>query len=232
MQAGPGGVPDPATVQNFAQGSSTPVDLEFDAPGQLYYADIAGGEIKRINFTTAGNQPPTALAQADPQGGDVPLTVDFDATGSSDPNPGDTLTYKWDLDGDGQLDDSTAAQPSFTYNAAGVYTVTLEVTDTGVGLGHGHRHDQRRQRPADGEHRRPHLRDDVARRSDDQLLRVRLGSRGRCAAGVSARLVADTAPLLDADRLPRASTSRTSRTLPAAPSPLRTTSTRLTWSCA
>ena len=132
MQAGPGGVPDPATVQNFAQGSSTPVDLEFDASGQLYYADIANGEIKRINFTTAGNLPPTALAQADPQGGPVPLTVDFDATGSSDPNPGDTLTYKWDLDGDGQLDDSTVAQPSFTYNTAGVYTVTLEVTDTGA----------------------------------------------------------------------------------------------------
>ena len=132
MRAGPGGVPDPSTVQNFAQGSPTPVDLEFDGSGQLYYADITGDSIKRINFTTAGNTPPTALAQADPQSGPVPLTVDFDATGSSDPNPGDTLTYRWDLDGDGQLDDSTAAQPSFTYNTAGVYTVTLEVTVTGL----------------------------------------------------------------------------------------------------
>ena len=134
----------------------------------------------------------------------MPLTVDFDATGSSDPNPGDTLTYRWDLDGDGQLDDSTVAEPSFTYNTAGVYTVTLEVTDTGRGLRHRHGDDQRRQRPADGEHRCPHLRDDVARRPDDQLLRVRLGSRGRDAAGVGARLVADHAPLLDADRVPRA----------------------------
>ena len=122
-------MPDPATVQNFAQGSSTPVDLEFDASGQLYYADIANGEIKRI-FTTAGNLPP-ALAQADPQGGPVPLTVDFDATGSSDPNLGDTLTYKWDLDGDGQLDDSTVAQPSSPTTPPGC-TVTLEVTDTGM----------------------------------------------------------------------------------------------------
>jgi PKD repeat protein len=131
MQAGAGGVPNPATVQNFAQGSPTPVDLEFDAAGQLYYVDIAGDEIMRINFTTAGNQPPTAVAQASPQGGDVPLTVDFDASGSSDPDPGDQLTYRWDLDGDGQLDDSTAQQPSFTYEAEGVYTVTLEVTDSG-----------------------------------------------------------------------------------------------------
>ncbi|MGH2979230.1 MAG: DUF7594 domain-containing protein [Solirubrobacterales bacterium] len=132
MRPGAGGVPDPATVQNFAQGSPTPVDLEFDSSGQLYYVDIAGDSIKRINFTTAGNQPPTAVAQATPQGGDVPLTVDFDATESSDPNPGDTLTYRWDLDGDGQLDDSTAAQPSFTYDVEGVYTVTLEVTDSGA----------------------------------------------------------------------------------------------------
>ena len=129
MQAGPGGVPNPATVANFAQGSSAPVDLEFGPTGELYYADIIGDSIKRINFTAAGNQPPTALATANPQGGDVPLTVLFDGTGSTDPDAGDTLTYKWDLDGDGQLDDSTAAEPSFEYTVAGVYTVTLEVTD-------------------------------------------------------------------------------------------------------
>jgi glucose/arabinose dehydrogenase/PKD repeat protein len=131
MQAGPGGVPNPATVQNFAQSSPTPVDLEFGPTGELYYADITGGAIKKISFTTAGNQQPTALAEATPQGGAVPLDVQFDGTGSTDPDLGDTLTYKWDLDGDGQLDDSVAAQPSFTYTTAGVYTVTLEVTDTG-----------------------------------------------------------------------------------------------------
>ena len=43
---------------------------------------------------------------------------------------GDTLTYAWDLDGDSLLDDSTAAQPAFTYTTAGTYTVTLKVTDT------------------------------------------------------------------------------------------------------
>jgi glucose/arabinose dehydrogenase len=131
MQAGAGGVPNTATVQNFAQGSPTPVDLEFGPTGELYYVDIAGSTIKRVSFTTAGNQPPTAVAQATPQGGDVPLTVNFNGTGSTDPNPGDTLTYKWDLDGDGQLDDSTASQPSFTYSTPGVYTVTLEVRDNG-----------------------------------------------------------------------------------------------------
>ena len=51
MQAGADGVPDPATVQNFAQGSPTPVDLEFGPTGELYYADIEDGAIRRINFT-------------------------------------------------------------------------------------------------------------------------------------------------------------------------------------
>ena len=44
---------------------------------------------------------------------------------------GDALTYAWDLDGDNLLDDSTAAQPTFTYRTPGTYTVTLKVTDTG-----------------------------------------------------------------------------------------------------
>jgi PKD repeat protein len=55
--------------------------------------------------------------------------VAFDGTGSSDPDPGDTLTYAWDLDGDGAFDDSTAAQTPYTYTTQGSYTATLRVTD-------------------------------------------------------------------------------------------------------
>jgi plastocyanin len=78
---------------------------------------------------SAGNRPPAALIQATPTSGDVPLAVAYDGTGSSDPDPGDPLTYEWDLDGDGQFDDSVATQPGWTYNAAGDYTVSLRVTD-------------------------------------------------------------------------------------------------------
>ena len=39
------------------------------------------------------------------------------------------LTYAWDLDGDGQFDDSTIAQPSYTYTQPGTYTARLRVTD-------------------------------------------------------------------------------------------------------
>ncbi|MCF8369481.1 MAG: lamin tail domain-containing protein [Bacteroidales bacterium] len=38
-------------------------------------------------------------------------------------------TYAWDLDGDGQYDDSTDPNPSFTYSTAGTYTVALKVID-------------------------------------------------------------------------------------------------------
>ena len=40
------------------------------------------------------------------------------------------LTYEWDLDGDGQFDDSTETAPTLTYLRRGTYTVTLRVTDT------------------------------------------------------------------------------------------------------
>ena len=38
-------------------------------------------------------------------------------------------TYEWDLDGDGQYDDSTDPNPSFLYSTAGTYSVALRVTD-------------------------------------------------------------------------------------------------------
>jgi PKD repeat protein len=53
--------------------------------------------------------------------------VAFNGTGSSDPE-GKPLSYAWDLDGDGAYDDSTAAQPSYTYTTAGSYTASLRVT--------------------------------------------------------------------------------------------------------
>ncbi len=43
--------------------------------------------------------------------------------------PGDTLSYAWDLDGDGNFNDSTAAKPAFTYTSSGSYTARLRVTD-------------------------------------------------------------------------------------------------------
>ena len=61
-----------------------------------------GGAIRRIQYTS-GNQAPNAVIQATPLAGPLPLNVTFDGRASSDPNAGDTLTYSWDLNGDGTL---------------------------------------------------------------------------------------------------------------------------------
>jgi glucose/arabinose dehydrogenase len=128
MRADAQGIPNPKAVETFAAGASNPVNLEVGEGGALYYPDFDGGAIRAIRFLGA-NQPPTAVATADPTSGTAPLTVQLDGTGSSDPNPGDTLTYEWDLDGDGQLDDSTSATPRHTYQSGGSYVVKLRVTD-------------------------------------------------------------------------------------------------------
>ena len=130
MLPGGNGLPSASNLRAFVvDPNSHPVDLEADpASGDLFYANFDGGQIRRIQYLGANN-PPTAVATANPTSGPAPLTVQFNGSGSSDPD-GDPLTYSWDLNGDGTYGDSTAVNPSFTYSTAGTYTVTLKVTDS------------------------------------------------------------------------------------------------------
>ena len=82
------------------------------------------------SYTSPSNSPPVAVATASPTSGTAPLLVNFDGSGSSDPNPGDTISYSWDLNGDGTFGDSTVAKPSSTYAAPGTYNAVLKVTDS------------------------------------------------------------------------------------------------------
>jgi glucose/arabinose dehydrogenase/PKD repeat protein len=136
------GVPDPTRIRTFAAptpvtdpptpdplGRANPVYLQFGPGGDLYFADFDSGTIRQVSYTSA-NQAPTAVATATPTTGTAPLTVQFDGSDSSDPDAGDTVTYAWDLDGDGQHDDSTSATPGYTYTSQGVYTASLRVTDS------------------------------------------------------------------------------------------------------
>jgi PKD repeat protein len=129
MQKGADGKPAPGQIRTFVAGAANPVNLENGPGGDLFYVDFDGGTVRRITYTSA-NQSPTAVAAATPTTGSAPLTVAFDGSGSSDPDPEDPITYAWDLDGDSAFDDSTAAQPTYTYTVSGSYTATLRVTDS------------------------------------------------------------------------------------------------------
>jgi PKD repeat protein/glucose/arabinose dehydrogenase len=132
MLPGADGVPTPGqngqNIRTFAAGAANPVQLQIGPGGDLFYADFDGGTIRRVRFTPANN-PPTAVATGNPTSGSAPLTVQFNGSGSSDPDVGDSLSYAWDLDGDGQYDDSSAVSPVYTYTSQGVYTASLRVTD-------------------------------------------------------------------------------------------------------
>ena len=103
------------------------MDLQIGPGGDLFYPDFDGGTIRRVTYTSA-NQPPDAVATANPTTGPAPLTVSFDGTGSSDPE-GRPLSYTWDLNGDGTFGDATGATATYTYSIAGAYTASLRVTD-------------------------------------------------------------------------------------------------------
>ena len=114
----------------------TPMDLQFDEHGHFYLLTYGDGFFQ-INLDAGmyrwdyvkGQRAPKAVLTTDRTDGAVPLTVQFSAANSSDPDPGDSLSYEWDFDGNGTVD-STAVSPSHTYTTPGVYTAKLTVTDS------------------------------------------------------------------------------------------------------
>jgi hypothetical protein len=107
----------------------------FGQPGTytvgLLVRDSVGHEDEDDATVEVGNHAPVA----DPGGpyeGPPSGSITLDGTASYDPDPGDTITYAWDLDDDGWYDDSTAPQPQFVIGdvpPGTVYTVRLRVTD-------------------------------------------------------------------------------------------------------
>jgi len=137
MRAGADGRPLPSTLTEFGMVQQAgrpdgpwPVDLEVGPGGDLYYVDVYYGILHKISYTGSGgtDQPPTAAVTASPTSGPVGTTVAFDASGSRDPE-GATLTYRWDLDGDGAHDDGTGARVSHTYTRADQVSASVEVRD-------------------------------------------------------------------------------------------------------
>jgi glucose/arabinose dehydrogenase len=125
----------PFTAADFATalGGSSAVALKFGPFGStqaLYYTTFAGGgQVRRIHYAVAGNNPPQASFTALPTSGALPLVVNFDGSASSDPDAGNTLTYFWDF-GDGTPEQSTSsATTTHTYTTAGSISARLRVRD-------------------------------------------------------------------------------------------------------
>jgi PKD repeat protein len=96
----------------------------------LYYTTYANnGQVRRIEFVQQPNQAPTAVVTPIAASGPAPLTVNFDASGSSDPDPGDTLTYVWDFGEGAGPTETTIATATHVYSTPGTFTATLAVRD-------------------------------------------------------------------------------------------------------
>lgn len=81
-------------------------------------------EIKTDYITvTGGSETLDAEFSADVTSGDAPLAVTF-----TDASTGTPTTWSWDFDNDGSVD-ATTQNPTYTYETAGTYTVSLTVGD-------------------------------------------------------------------------------------------------------
>lgn len=84
-------------------------------------------------YSLAGGMgtPPQAELTAVPTSGDTPLVVNFDASGSSDLD-GALAKFEWDFDGDGVYDQDTGAVATtqHTYSVDGVFSASVQVTDS------------------------------------------------------------------------------------------------------
>ena len=93
------------------------------------FAILLPVETCNVSGETSNNKP-TADAGG-PYTGYVGEIIAFDGSKSSDPDTGDTLTYRWDIDGDGDYDTdwSTNSGTTYLYSKDGIYTVKLQVKD-------------------------------------------------------------------------------------------------------
>uniref|UniRef100_UPI000A504FC4 PKD domain-containing protein n=1 Tax=Methanosarcina horonobensis TaxID=418008 RepID=UPI000A504FC4 len=117
------------TVDSTEQNPSHTYNAAGNYTVNLTVANVAGSdsEVKTEYIVVSEPVPEAPIANftAAPTAGDVPLTVNF-----TDQSTGIVSSYSWDFNNDGTVD-STEQNPSYTYESAGNYTVSLMVSNAG-----------------------------------------------------------------------------------------------------
>lgn len=131
MFADEDGEPDPQKVMPFLSeaGLDPGVDIEQGPGGDLFFASLYGNAIHRISYDPGA---PQARLTVDQAWGPVGHAFNFDAGGSTGP-AGDTLTYEWDLDGDGSFNNGGGIARTETYSTASNVAVAVKVNDVDTG---------------------------------------------------------------------------------------------------
>ncbi|MEZ5337462.1 MAG: PKD domain-containing protein [bacterium] len=119
-------------VQNFDSFVTSGFGPYLDLGGNLLAAIVVHGEPELLlGSLRLGPYPPVVELSADPAEGDVPFTTTLDAS-ASQPVEGSTLSFSWDLDGDGIFESDTGSTPQIeaTYNDNGVYIPRVRATNS------------------------------------------------------------------------------------------------------
>jgi cytochrome c len=112
---------------------SKPIDFKIGPDGSIYLLEYGNdyflnnpdARLVRISYS-ARNRPPVASLVVDEVAGGLPFSPTLSAAGSSDPDPDDSLSYRWYVDGELQAE-TADFRPTIT--KAGPHIAKLEVTD-------------------------------------------------------------------------------------------------------
>jgi hypothetical protein len=124
---GPDNLPNKGAVRPFVSPAAGPVDLEISPRGELFYADLDGGTIRRIVFGAGPTSCPAGQFLAEYFAGTTPTTTP--AVRSCEPAP---LTHEWGSGspaGVGPDNFSARWTGTFSFPAAADYTFTAESDD-------------------------------------------------------------------------------------------------------
>jgi len=129
------------TISNYAwdfdgdgqydDASGASVDFATNQSGShvigLQVTDNRGATATTTTTVGVNNVAPTASAGVD-QSSSKGAVVNLSAASSTDPG-NDIVSYAWDLNGNGQYSDASGASATFSSAVAGVFTVSVKVTD-------------------------------------------------------------------------------------------------------